>query len=160
MSLYNQAYKQLVEWVFGVESKTLTWLGSSCSTCSLTSRSLADGRYKQGWDTSSGIIDILLAKSWIDHIDNTIDSNGSLSNVCCYDYFPSSCWSRLEDKLLLRRRQGRIQRKDLNVTELPFLLAVSEYLQGRKQLPLPTPCKYHWSPFLLWGTTGCLQVLL
>lgn len=78
-----------VERLLCVEAESFARASTSCAPRSLLSSCLTDGADQQRLNTCTGVIHLLLAEPWVDHIDNTVNGERGLGNVGGdYDFAP------------------------------------------------------------------------
>jgi hypothetical protein len=105
---YGRLFKFLFIGPEGKESKTFSRGNSTSSTGSLISGCLTYGDNNKTIHTRSGIVGGLLDKSAIYYINNVVNSQRGLSDICGQNYFTTTFWGRLEYFGLHVTRQSRI----------------------------------------------------
>jgi hypothetical protein len=105
--------------LLGVQPEAFSRSRPSRSTSTLLSASLGDGRDKQGFDSNTRIVHLLLEETGVNHVDDSVNSKRCLRDVGRYNDLASG-WAlsvlvlgrSVEDTLLLLRWEGRVERYD------------------------------------------------
>ena len=118
VSLLN---KLLLESLLGVKTEAFTGPCTTGTTSSLLSRGLRNRRNQQGLDTRAGVVNLLLAETGVDDVDDTIDCQGRFGNVGRDNDLATrpatlaqGLGSLFENALLVRRRESAVKRVDLH----------------------------------------------
>lgn len=113
----------LDERVLGIEAERLARTRTTGTTGALLCTGLGDWRHEQRLDTNARVVDLLLRKTGIDHVDDTVDGQRGFGNVCRNDDLAArrairgaGLGCRVEDPLLGGGGQGRVERHDLDRT--------------------------------------------
>jgi hypothetical protein len=80
-------FQLLDEILFGVQPETLPRSRSTCSSRPLHGRCFTDWRDEERFDSNTRVVNLLLAESGVDNIDDTIDGQGRFGDICRYDDF-------------------------------------------------------------------------
>lgn len=105
----------LVERTLREEAEALAGAGTTSSTSSLLCTCPTNGTDEKRLDSESWVVDFLLGETWVNHVDNTIDGQGSFGDIGRYNDFATgfalSVWTGgvVEDAVLLLWWQGTVK---------------------------------------------------
>mmetsp|Transcript_80034 Transcript_80034/g.214217 ORF Transcript_80034/g.214217 Transcript_80034/m.214217 type:complete len:283 (-) Transcript_80034:1008-1856(-) len=125
----------LLEGLLRVEPEALAGPRASRTPRALVGRRLGDGRDQQRLDSDARVVHLLLAEAGVDDVDDAVDGERCLGDVGRYhDLAPwgaaldAGLRRGVEDLLLLRRRQRRVERHAHHWPHLRLLLAAQLHL--------------------------------